>query len=694
MRKGLLIKYLGFILSLGWFWTLGSGSCFCQNHPPIFNPLPDCFVSVSGADDPQLAGDVSGNEAGAGWGGGNLIPVCHVAEKETLEILIHATDPDGDLVHISVENAPASAVFSELGNGEARLLWVPEYLGLYSAEGNPFMIFLVARDDSSETRLKAKITVVNVNRNPSLFVPDSLEVVAGSQLVFQTRVADLDSEPVDLEILNPPPTMNYDGGTSIFSWTPQMSDTGLWVINFKATDQSGGETLAQTKISVLAPSIFNLSLEVKEAILGSTVEVPIKLSNSDPVAGMELCVKFDPDEFTFLGVSRQGCRTDGWEYFTYKEKVLSQFHVVKIIGIADFPNQVSTLPLFPDSGAIVKLSFQMTTDPYLNGYLLPLEFCSTDFTDNTLSTNRGKFITRLEINATNGGVLLNATSTLIGDVNQNGMAFEIGDAVKLAAYLAGTTKLNSQQLINSDVNQDGRMATLADLVFLIRQIMEGGYAPEGQDGEGGEEAIVQISSQEQKSTLGIDSSTPVGGAMVIFKGDNLKIENIKLSPEAEGLDLYTSRTENELKVMVIGQNAEPLPVGDKPLFIFEGEGYDTVQVSLADTEGKLMQVHQKQENNNQPTRYTLYQNYPNPFNPETLIKYAVSGDGLTRVNLKIYNIVGQLVKTLVDEDQMPGEYTRTWNGKDEKNQDVASGMYFYKLKVSNFTETKKMVLLR
>jgi hypothetical protein len=244
------------------------------------------------------------------------------------------------------------------------------------------------------------------------------------------------------------------------------------------------------------------------------------------------------------------------------------------------------------------------------------------------------------------------------------------------------------------VNQDGRMATLADLVFLIRQIMEGGYAPEGQDGEGGEEAIVQISSQEQKSTLGIDSSTPVGGAMVIFKGDNLKIENIKLSPEAEGLDLYTYRTENELKVMVIGQNAEPLPVGDKPLFIFEGEGYDTVQVSLADTEGKLMQVHQKQENNSQPTRYTLYQNYPNPFNPETLIKYAVSGDGLTRVNLKIYNIVGQLVKTLVDEDQMPGEYTRTWNGKDEKNQDVASGMYFYKLKVSNFTETKKMVLLR
>jgi flagellar hook assembly protein FlgD len=146
--------------------------------------------------------------------------------------------------------------------------------------------------------------------------------------------------------------------------------------------------------------------------------------------------------------------------------------------------------------------------------------------------------------------------------------------------------------------------------------------------------------------------------------------------------------------MVIGKNAEPLPVGDKPLFSFEGEGIDTVEISLADTDGKLMKVEQKQADNSKPAKYALYQNYPNPFNPETQIKYSVSGDGMIHVSLKVYNVVGQLVKTLVDEEQMPGEYNRTWNGKDEKNQDVASGMYFYKLKISDFSETKKMVLLR
>jgi hypothetical protein len=694
MRKGLFIKYLEFIIGLGCLWILGSGSSFCQNLPPVFSPFPNCFVSQPDSDQLQLSGDASGAAgAGGGWEG-DTYTTCWVAEKETLELDVHATDPEGEAVHLSVENAPSTASFSDLGNGAARLLWVPDYLGPLSVEGSPFVLYLVARDDSSETRMMVKIHVTNVNRPPELFAPDSLEGVAGSPVVFQIKAMDLDSEQVNLQLVNPPSGMNYDGVTGIFNWTPQLSDTGLWVIESEATDQSGGETSAETRIHVLAPSVFNLSLEVKEAILGTTVEVPVKLANSDPVAGMELCIKFDPYEFTFLGVSRQGCRTEGWEYFTFKEKVLSQFNVVKIVGIADFPNQVSTLPLLPDSGTIVKLNFQLTSDPYLNGFLLPLEFCSVNFADNTLSTSRGRFITRAEINATNGGVLLNSTQTLIGDINLNGLAFEVGDAVSLALYLSGKKVLSQQQLINSDVNQDGKMGTLADLVFLIRHIIEGGHAPDGQDVEGGQPALVSITSEEQKTTLGIDSPSAVGGAVVILKGENLKEENVKLSPEAAGLDLYTSRTENELKVMVIGQSAQTLPSGNQPLFCYEGGGVDSVQVSLADADGKLMKVDQKQSNNSQPTRYALYQNYPNPFNPETQIKYSVSGDGLTHVSLRIYNVVGQLVKTLVDEEQMPGEYTHTWNGKDEKNQDVASGMYFYKLRVSDFSETKKMVLLR
>jgi hypothetical protein len=98
----------------------------------------------------------------------------------------------------------------------------------------------------------------------------------------------------------------------------------------------------------------------------------------------------------------------------------------------------------------------------------------------------------------------------------------------------------------------------------------------------------------------------------------------------------------------------------------------------------------------QPTsvsRNSLDQNVPNPFNPTTTIKYEVKESGL--VALRIYNVAGQLVKTLVDGQRVAGQvYEANWNGLNNSGQPVSSGVYFYKLVARNFTQTKKMVLLK
>jgi hypothetical protein len=93
-----------------------------------------------------------------------------------------------------------------------------------------------------------------------------------------------------------------------------------------------------------------------------------------------------------------------------------------------------------------------------------------------------------------------------------------------------------------------------------------------------------------------------------------------------------------------------------------------------------------------PDQVTLHQNYPNPFNPETIIKYSFPE--ATHVRLSIYNIVGQKVRTLVDEYQQAGAKEVFWDGKDEYGHQVGSGIYFYKIKTSEYSETKKMILLR
>ncbi len=93
-----------------------------------------------------------------------------------------------------------------------------------------------------------------------------------------------------------------------------------------------------------------------------------------------------------------------------------------------------------------------------------------------------------------------------------------------------------------------------------------------------------------------------------------------------------------------------------------------------------------------PTKTLLNQNYPNPFNPSTVISYqlAVSSE----VSLKIYNLLGQEVRTLVKGKQLAGEHTSYWDGTDNKGKAVRSGIYIYRLATGNIVQSRKMVLIR
>ena len=98
------------------------------------------------------------------------------------------------------------------------------------------------------------------------------------------------------------------------------------------------------------------------------------------------------------------------------------------------------------------------------------------------------------------------------------------------------------------------------------------------------------------------------------------------------------------------------------------------------------------ENTIVQTKDYLQQNYPNPFNPETTISYQLPEN--SKVELIIYNIKGQKVKTLVNEVLPAGEHSIIWDGKDNNGKHVVSGIYFYKMKTGNHEETKKMILLK
>jgi len=103
-------------------------------------------------------------------------------------------------------------------------------------------------------------------------------------------------------------------------------------------------------------------------------------------------------------------------------------------------------------------------------------------------------------------------------------------------------------------------------------------------------------------------------------------------------------------------------------------------VSVDDSKNKL------------PTAFQLFQNYPNPFNPTTTISYQLSE--LSNVELSIFNLTGESVSTLLTTIQAPGNYQVEWDGRDEMGNQVASGVYLYRIKAGKFIQVRKMILMK
>ncbi len=165
-------------------------------------------------------------------------------------------------------------------------------------------------------------------------------------------------------------------------------------------------------------------------------------------------------------------------------------------------------------------------------------------------------------------------------------------------------------------------------------------------------------------------TTPSGGARVYsvsFAGD------------------YFSTKEGGSKVNDMNKNGQP------ELLIAYEDG-DSLQNWIVMLEGNGVTGIELNPGEQILNTYTLKQNYPNPFNPTTAISFVIPK--AEHISLKIYNMLGQEIKTLVDDDLNPGSYSKVWDGTNNLGQNVPSGVYIYTLQAGQHKLSKKMTLIR
>lgn len=133
----------------------------------------------------------------------------------------------------------------------------------------------------------------------------------------------------------------------------------------------------------------------------------------------------------------------------------------------------------------------------------------------------------------------------------------------------------------------------------------------------------------------------------------------------------------------------------------DGDGYSDLAVASYTTDAAavllnrlslILTVEEVDNDGALPNDYALEQNYPNPFNPETHIRFSLPVK--SHVKVEVFNVLGQSVRVLVDEDFTPGVKEITWNGVNSTGRQVSSGIYFYRITADQFVDSRTMVLVK
>jgi len=467
---------------------------------------------------------------------------------------------------------------------------------------------------------------------------------------------------------------------------------------------------------------------------GQVAEVSVSLEgdNDYPIGGFDFMIAYDNTILSPLPPAAGDLIAGGkFEYFTYNYGPFGNCGtgcptgLLHLVGLRETNNGVINPNHVHSPGELAKLYFMVGTNYNFECMQVPVSFYWFDCTDNTLSDESGNFLflglnvydsegtlidsadafgytgpdvscydtvyTSEDVfkNAPLGAVYFqNGCVRIIcvddiddrGDVNLNGIANEVADAVVFTNYFiyglsAFTINLDGQKAA-TEVNGDGIPLSVADLVYLIRVIIgDATPLPKLTPGE-------PVRFTSNGTDISLASQSALGGALFVFDGQ----VGATLADNARQMEMKVGYVDGTTRILIHPniQSGGAIPQG--AILHLDGKA-ELLAIEASDAQGAVVEVEKTIV---LPTEFALGQNYPNPFNPSTTIELAlpVAADW----TLAIFNVNGQRVTQFSGHDAA-GTIQVVWDASN-----VASGMYFYKFNAQSdqgsFSSSKKMVLLK
>jgi len=550
--------------------------------------------------------------------------------------------------------------------------------------------------------IKLKSGGAPLNQCPAFTAPtqSEFEVNEGATLTFSVTATDTITDSLTLSMDALPSGYTYSfpmkkgkgSVTQTFTFSPtftQGPDTIYATFRVKDDRGCSTSTVVSIKIIETAQDILIVSSE-EGGIPGSHGKmVPIIITNSIPIYGFQFTLgwdhtKVDIDSFV---------RTDAISGFTMYTNLGDSLGKVTVLvfGLAS-----QTIP----AGMETVLYAAFSVDEHAPPVEVPLQLENAREATNPgdpsqlLGMVDGKF-----------------TIDMFGDANID-RSVDIADVVSVIAFILGKIDFTSRQFMAADVVPNDTV-NVADLVGIINIIL-GRWSGPSPSPYPGPMATVRLDYDGlQAGTTGevkvlANLEVPVAGAQIKINYDSeqLSFEAPRLSDWSNKfIAEYNDDKQGKLIVVLYNLSNDPISPGEGKFLSLpvtvSPNSIDKIKLGIDEivlADQNAVEIPVDYGKTSVPKTFELSQNYPNPFNPTTTIKYSLSsvGDGAETLptTLRIYNVLGEVVRTLVDEPRSPGIYYQVWDGKDDQGKEVASGIYFYRLKAGKFSETKKMVLLK
>jgi len=350
------------------------------------------------------------------------------------------------------------------------------------------------------------------------------------------------------------------------------------------------------------------------------------------------------------------------------------------------------------NGSIIRLFFDIDSSA------IPGSSTLLYFSEVKVSGQSGK---KLKVNTEDGWIFFGKK----GDIN-NDAEVDIYDLMIMIDIILGVYQPTPYEFWAADMD-DNREVDIYDLVKLAEQILgdilhkfraEAALSP----AHSCQIHLPKIEFESESSfnipvVVALDGAASGVQLKISYDPQAFKISSPFLTHFTDQMEIASYNKDGKLTILIYSSSGQAIQAGSEPIISIPLQILDSIQeepyfnidqaiVINSTGERILVEIISEFNSSSVPKNFYLAQNYPNPFNAETWIKYQIPEDG--KITLKIFNLLGEEVRTLVDVEVTAGFYRVIWNGKDNHGKMVPSGTYIYRLQTNYYDDFKKTVLIK